>query len=341
MFSTLFALVVSLIVLSTTSAAQNEDTRKRDKNFLIEALPLQLALRVADQDAMLAQVQLDTAAEPGDWDQRQKGVINAIKIWTPDIPVIRVCFVEGPNSVRIKIAEIASQWMLPGSSIKFDFGPKTAPRTCSTAERVLNHIRIGFRDDGYYSLIGKDSVTQASQAEVSMNFKDFDRSPQPVDDAEFREIVLHEFGHALGLEHEHQNSKGTCYEEFNWPQVRALLSSPPNKWSNKEIDFQMGRLMRRGLIADKFDAKSIMLYTFPAEYFTNGEQSSCFSLPNRIFSDGDTELVRRLYPADEVKRRGVIRDIRAGALQRLEQSGAAAGAKSAVLQIVNNYLTTN
>ena len=39
------------------------------------------------------------------------------------------------------------------------------------------------------------------------------------DDDELRRVVLHEFGHALGLIHEHQNPEGGI--EWNEPAVKA------------------------------------------------------------------------------------------------------------------------
>ena len=48
--------------------------------------------------------------------------------------------------------------------------------------------------------------------EASMNFERFNQ--QLPDD--FRGVILHEFGHALGFEHEHQHPTQGCDAEFRW-----------------------------------------------------------------------------------------------------------------------------
>ncbi|HEY1067806.1 MAG TPA: M43 family zinc metalloprotease, partial [Pirellulales bacterium] len=52
-------------------------------------------------------------------------------------------------------------------------------------------------------------------------------------DEEVRSVVLHEFGHALGLIHEHQNP---CSQiKWNRDAVIKDLSSPPANWSRDKI----------------------------------------------------------------------------------------------------------
>src|SRR5690349_10941147 len=93
-----------------------------------------------------------------------------------------------------------------------------------------------------------------------MNFEGFDvQLPQ-----DWRGVVLHEFGHALGLEHEHQHPVQPC--DFRWeddpgytpttdrfgqftpdeagrkPGIYTLLGGPPNRWSREMVDFNLRKL---------------------------------------------------------------------------------------------------
>ena len=50
-------------------------------------------------------------------------------------------------------------------------------------------------------------------------------------------MILHEFGHALGLIHEHQNPIQAI--DWNKPAVIADLSGPPNNWDRDTIEHNM------------------------------------------------------------------------------------------------------
>ena len=51
---------------------------------------------------------------------------------------------------------------------------------------------------------------------------------------EYERVVVHEFGHALGAIHEHQNPKGGI--EWNLPAVYKYFAGPPNFWSKEDVD---------------------------------------------------------------------------------------------------------
>ena len=93
-------------------------------------------------------------------------------------------------------------------------------------------VRISFQYDGSWSVIGTDCQT-LSIDQPTMNYGWLDR--QTADD-EVRRVVLHEFGHALGLIHEHQNPGGEI--KWNRDQVIKDLSGPPNNWSLDVIESQ-------------------------------------------------------------------------------------------------------
>jgi hypothetical protein len=331
------SLISALVLLTATSSAALAQVKEKKaavpaaaapEKFIIEALPDRLARRVDSQREMLLQFGL---ADPG---KTPKGVINALKIWTADYPVIRVCFVSGSRQIRTRITRIAMEWRTAVPGLPLDFGELSNPRRCAANE--VNHIRVTFRDSGYWSLVGTDSIRLAGQQEPSMNLEDFDTSPPNA--GEFQATVLHEFGHAIGLEHEHQSPLAKCRDEFDWPRIYSWLAGPPNNWSKDIVDFNMRVLHQQGLLATKFDKQSIMLYTFPASYFKNGSSSTCYSDINAKLSVGDKEIVATLYPESRSARIAIVNRIREHHLAMIKALGQAEGAKSGVLQLIDEVL---
>jgi hypothetical protein len=147
-------------------------------------------------------------------------------------------------------------------------------------------------------LVGQDSVNLSRQYDQSMNLEFF--NSQPPGEPEFSSTVLHEFGHAVGLQHEHQNPKSTCEQEFNWDAVYAALAGPPNGWDKAKVDRNMRRLLNDGdiRVVGEFDKRSIMLYTFPDWMYRNGSKSSCYFTANAEISDGDRATAAHMYPAE-------------------------------------------
>ena len=134
---------------------------------------------------------------------------------------------------------------------------------------------------GYWSYIGTDSVRhEVSFAEPSMNLRDVTPGK-----------VLHELGHALGLDHEHQHPDAPI--QWNEAAVIADMQNPPNSWEEAEIRQNILHRFARGDVEmSPFDESSIMAYSLPMHWMSKGrpmlEQSS--------LSAGDKALIARLYP---------------------------------------------
>lgn len=274
-------LIISLAIglLASNAAAQDA----ADYPFIMEELPPHLENRRAEnKDALL------TGAVGSGQDY-----YLSLSRFDPSEPV-RVCFFEGSVSLRAKIASIANRWAeISETSLKLDFGDINAPRLCSTKE--FNHIRVGFRYKGYWSLVGRENIELAAQIEQTMNLERFNTVPPP--NGRFERVVLHEFGHALGLYHEHQNELSHCEKEYKWEVVKADLMGPPNFWSSEQVDYNMRIIPGLGE-SGPFDAKSIMIYAFPSKFYQKGEASHCFAHEATTLSDGDMAGLRRLFPKD-------------------------------------------
>lgn len=116
-------------------------------------------------------------------------------------------------------------------------------------------------------------------------------------------VVLHEFGHALGLMHEHQNPDGGI--QWNKPAVYADLKGSPNFWDEATIDHDMFDTYAKDQInGTSLDKKSIMLYAIPMSWTTNGFGSQ----PNEKLSETDKNFAHNQcnYPFDGPRKQPCI-----------------------------------
>lgn len=105
-------------------------------------------------------------------------------------------------------------------------------------------------------------------------------------------VIIHEFGHALGMVHEHQNPTGGI--QWNETAVLNYFSGSPNFWDEDQIRFNVLDKYNSNLLnASAYDPKSIMLYAFPASLTTNGVGTTA----NAIMSPTDIEWMGKVYGA--------------------------------------------
>jgi hypothetical protein len=227
---------------------------------------------------------------------------------------IPVCFRDGdPDDPRIAaVIRHAQAWQFPNSSVRFDFGPSDAPHRCDRLNQAV--IRISFSEPGTWSVIGLQSIFAGT---TTMNFDARSGYGRP-DGQKFRRAVQHEFGHALGLYHEHQNPNGTCVDEIDWKVALPVLRTAGYSRSDDEIISNFGRL-HADVTASSFDGNSIMLYDLPkeifkAELFEAGSKPNCFhNKVNYEISEDDRKAILNRYPADPAK----VRELRAIAFEDL------------------------
>ncbi|RBQ03111.1 M12 family metallopeptidase [Pedobacter miscanthi] len=192
----------------------------------------------------------------------------------PNGSTVKVRFKGGSTFVRNKVKQYAKSWE-PYANITFSF----------VADNAAADVKIGFDEPGYWSYLGTDSKSQTK----SMNYGGFGTSTP---ETEFRRVITHEFGHALGLDHEQAHPDSNI--PWNTQAVYDYYMGAPNYWSKEDIDYNVLAVnTRTGLSYNTYDTKSIMHYPVQARFTTNNK---AIAPNNTTISEGDIAYVRTYYP---------------------------------------------
>jgi hypothetical protein len=204
--------------------------------------------------------------------QGRAAVMKHAQWQTGDTITIR--FLSGSPQLQRRVRTVANEWT-KFANLTFEFVP-----------RAPSDIRIAFvQDNSAWSRLGT-TCRAIREPEPTMNFGWLTDASS---DADLRRTVLHEFGHAIGLIHEHQNPYPQ-HIKWNTAAVKADLSR--KGWSDRDIEDNIFKHYNKDDVrATDFDPLSIMLYPIPKSW-TDG--FSCDL--NRELSEKDKHAVGYVYP---------------------------------------------
>ncbi len=177
---------------------------------------------------------------------RARAAVERLKLWENG-RTLKVRFLDGLPAVQAKVQAIAKEWeSLANLTLEFV--------TTGTAQ-----IRISFAEQGFsWSTVGTDALTVAS-TKPTMNYGWLEPDTSL---REYQRVVRHEFGHALGMIHEHQNPAAQGQIPWDKPKVYAYYAQ--QGWDKDDVDFNIFQLYTEDSTNHTaFDPTSIMEYAVP------------------------------------------------------------------------------
>ena len=207
---------------------------------------------------------------------QKAALLNASK-WEKSSSV-KVAFLEGDKNLLERVKQVALRWTGTGmANVSFNF--------VSGAD---GDVRVAFQQgNGSWSYLGTQ-CRNIAKTKPTMNYGWL--TPQSSDD-EIRRVVLHEFGHALGLIHEHQNPQHAI--QWNKDAVYRDLGGPPNNWDKATVDNNIFKTYDPNqLTTTPVDAMSIMMYPIPKAWTLDGFSAGL----NSELSGTDQDFIRASYP---------------------------------------------
>ena len=181
---------------------------------------------------------------------------------------------------RAWVAYVITEYFAPFLNVTFQFqlDPTYGPNC---------NIRISFDPSGgCYSRLGTDALQNWGGLNESMNLGWMDAplftnfiyngvsytTPQSFNQGGYPgqgTTIIHEFGHAMGMIHEHNTPFGLSFQ-WNTAAVYQYFQGPPNYWSKSDIDQNLlYRFETNGMNGSQFDSYSMMKYNFPGSLLLN------------------------------------------------------------------------
>lgn len=212
--------------------------------------------------------------------RKKRAVATFSRLWANG-RTLKIAFTDEDltESHQQAIMHAINQWQ-PYVSLVFEFidGREGAPEYGKGDIRITTDVGPDFN----YTLIGTDArLNDPWTPTMVLGVKP--------DDPKFESTVMHEFGHALGAEHEHQHPEANIPGDL--PAVYAHYAAAG--YTKETVDESvLSKLESAPATYTAYDRDSIMHYPIPNK-ITLGDWEVG---NNRKLSDKDKEFMRKAYP---------------------------------------------
>jgi serralysin len=233
------------------------------------------------------------ATPPAPGSQSANKLVSPTDFLWPLGQTMNIHFADGdPDLIELTVKE-ASEWtQYANLNFKWFKDPSSPPPEV--------HVRITFKCEGFYTKgLGVLSYhIAAKKGDHSLCLgalrEHLNAGPGPAQHG--IGSIKHEFGHLLGLAHEHQSPK----VKFTWnTDVIHAWCKKTQGWDAEHCDNQITKPItekepynKANFLVSDFDPDSIMLYGYPASFTKEGMATKS----NHVLSAIDKQGIAKLYP---------------------------------------------
>lgn len=202
--------------------------------------------------------------------------------WPSDKATLTVSFLGGAPSRNMpqRVYESAKKWE-SHMGLEFQF--------VEYDERSPSEVIVSFQaNSGHWSYVGTDSLSASTKGQPSMNFG---WAYAPWSSREVDRVVIHEFGHAISLVHEHLSPESDI--PWNEQAVFAYYRRTQG-WDDEKIrSAVLDKYNENQVNRTRYDPESCMHYATPAKLLTDPRFATSW---NTRLSDGDKAMASFLFP---------------------------------------------
>jgi hypothetical protein len=286
-----FILSSLIVLLGTGPAAAHDPLTAKSPGQNVEAKVAELRQKM---DAAKA------AGVPAEALESARFVYLAGTAWPNR--VITVCFWNGTKALQDYVMSYANDWTKYGA-IKFSYQTNGHNNICTDANSANIRVSLDAKDPRDLYINEEDSRTGDWSYPGDLDLDDYlvtlnlaDVAKEMHDDPHWtHHAIRHEFGHALGLMHEHQRKE--CAGWFNFKQI-----AKDTGWTIEQAKSQVGAFPDSDLaglgFVGPYDKKSIMQYNFAKTWLLKrrGLSNPCIRPNIETLSDKDQAGIAALYP---------------------------------------------
>ncbi|WCM52471.1 M12 family metallopeptidase [Pseudomonas sp. WJP1] len=206
---------------------------------------------------------------------RIKRAFGTPSLYWPQHSTLKIAFLFKNKRFQEIFKSAVEQWT-PHINLKIEY----------VTDPTQAQIRVADQseDPGNWSRIGADALNApADEATMQLDL----RQAHNIDT--WISYILHEFGHALGLQHEHQHPDANI--DWNTSAVYRICKEK-NGWSKEMTHFNIFKKLKNIEALGPYDQSSIMHYGFCKAVIWKGEAIT----KTWTLSEKDKQLISSIYP---------------------------------------------